>query len=305
MNKFLVFALAFILASCVFAEDFKTFIILSPASDDQAVSQDGLDKYQVRQPTDDELDLANQLLGKKYNLILKINGGSFLGIKRDPSLLMFESRDPADADNEKTLGPPQAVVCAPDDAKKMQDGLNGLRGFLRASEFQLGLGAGIPLSPSLGHEFQTGLWVDLAYSYKMSDYVALSLDLEGGQQPSNNSSLTNGGFGFSPGIIALTAKVRFARNGLRPYIFAGPGLALESYNYNYINGIYSQTTSYSDAGFGILAGVGFELQVDKAIYLYLQGGMFWATTPGDLSGFIPMDNPLSVVPVLFGVQFGR
>jgi opacity protein-like surface antigen len=300
----LVVGLLLLVSSCL-AEDIKTFIIVQPVSDDQGVTQEGKLQYQVRQPTDEELNLANRLIDDKIRLLIRIDGGSFLGIKRDPSLLIFESKDPVDLDKEKTLGAPVAVAGAPEDANKMQDQFNGFNGFLRNSEFEIGLGPAFPLSPTLTQEFKTGFWVNLGYGYKLSNLVALNLDLEGGTLDSNNDSLTRDGYGFSPGIIALTAKVRFAPKGLRPYLFAGPGLALESYSGTYSNGNFTQTSTYSDAGFGIVGGAGLELQVEKVIYLYLQAEAFWSTTPSDVNGFIPMDNPFNILPIQFGVLFGR
>jgi hypothetical protein len=223
-------------------------------------------------------------------------------MKKEPNLLLFEYHE--GAAKEKNLGPPEAVACPTDEAGKMQDQLNGLYVFLRNSEFQLGLGAGVPWSPKLAQEFQTGLWADAAFSYKLSDVAALSLGLEGGELPSNNDSVT-GGYRFSPGLLALTAKLRFAPKGFRPYVFAGPGMGLEHYSNSTTNGHFSQDSNYSDTGFGIVSGLGFEVQVDKIIYLYLQGEMVWSTTPGDLNRFIPMDNPASLVPVQAGIIFGR
>ena len=68
------------------------------------------------------------------------------------------SQTPAEVAKEKTLGPAKAVGGPPDEAKKTQGHLNGIYGFLRDSEYQWGLGAGIPLSSKMAPNFNPGLW---------------------------------------------------------------------------------------------------------------------------------------------------
>jgi hypothetical protein len=305
MKKFIWFVLSYILAASLFAEEIKTYIVIPPLADEEAVSLKGPNQFLVRQPTEEELDLANKILDQHIRLSVKTDYQNFLGIKKDPTLILFESQTPAEVAKEKTLGPAEAVAGPPDEAKKMQDHLNGIYGFLRDSEFQLGLGAGIPLSSKMAREFNPGLWGELAYGLKLSDVFALTLDFQGGQLTSHNDSLTDGGYGFAPGMLSLTAKYRFAPKGIRPYVFAGPGLSIENYNYNYLNGNFSEITNYSDIGFGLVGGVGVDVQVDKIIYLYAQTEMYWSTTPSDVNGFIPMDNPISIVPIEVGILFGR
>ncbi len=295
--------------SPVGAESLKTSVIEMPDSDQAPVSQATVsqaaeDKITVRQPTDDELDLANEMLDLQIDVITRVKPNGLFGIKKDDSILILKKKGASDVEPGKVIVSPEAVQCEPEDAKKLQDNLNGLYDFLKNSELMLGLGGAFGLSPKLAKEYYPGFDATFGYGYKLSPTFSLLLDGEAVRSGSAEDSVT-GGYNFTAGGLSLLAKLRFATKGLRPYLFAGPGICTINYNYIWQKDNYTQNMSYSDDGFMLEGGVGVEIQVDKVIYLFFQDRMVWSTTTSGLNNFVPTDNPVGYMPLEFGVMFGR
>ena len=83
--------------SPVGAESLKTSVIEMPDSDQAPVSQATVsqaaeDKITVRQPTDDELDLANEMLDLQIDVITRVKPNGLFGIKKDDSILILKEK---------------------------------------------------------------------------------------------------------------------------------------------------------------------------------------------------------------------
>lgn len=190
--------------------------------------------------------------------------------------------------------------------------LKGIENFFEPFEFQLGLGGAFPLTNNLALSYHNPWSFSVGLGYRLSPQFSLILNLDGSTFDSGNDARTQG-FSLGEGAMELLGKFRFASEGIRPYLFAGPAIAFTEFNYKYSNSSNYNSLSVSNYGntnlsdqghFAVVGGCGFEIPI-STYHLFIQAEAIDDFIGSDVSNFATLDQPIIFLPIEVGIVFGR
>lgn len=298
----LVFLLSIFCACAAAADTVKVFVVQK--ADPNA--RPGEERVQVVAPTDAELDLVQNMLKSDIKNMVKIEVPSVFGLFRD-KLVVIDKAGFTHLSQEQPgeEGEPSLERASAGEMTRIQNGINELLGFVNNLEFQIGIGGAMPTSNNLSQLYHPGFSINVAAGYKLSRAFSLMLALDGQIFDSANDALTNGGYEFSELNVGILAKLRFSTGPVRPFLFAGPGVAENDFNQDTINGNFQTHNSYRGSG-SVLAegGAGVEIQLSRKMFLYAQSSMTFDFTNSDVTSFVNLDNTTHFVPIQVGLFFG-
>ena len=171
-------------------------------------------------------------------------------------------------------------------------------------ELMFGSGMAIPNSNNFFQNYNSAFDFNYGIGYKLSNVLTILMEVDNaGFFPKNNTM--GGSFNFGISNVGFLGKIRFSSRGIRPYVFAGPGIAFNSYNLNFTYQGLNASASKSEDDFLMEAGLGLEVPLIKGIYIFLQGKMSYVFMTNNYSNFGSVDNLTGVIPVQAGVVFSN
>ena len=174
----------------------------------------------------------------------------------------------------------------------------------KKTELVLGLGGAFNLSENLSKTYTPGFSYEIEAGHRFSPQFSLLLDFDGSIFWLNNDP-SKGSLTLSTFNFAALAKLRLAPEGVRPYLFFGPGIGVNYYSQKYsFNGLDGNDTLFS-GGFIMEGGVGVEAPLTKFIYLFVQGKVIYQFVDGNFAAFTGMDDRSVYIPVEIGVTFAK
>jgi hypothetical protein len=166
--------------------------------------------------------------------------------------------------------------------------------------YQVGFGGVVFPSRQLGKNY-SGYSVECALGFVVSDSFSISAGLDGGSLYSQNSTLT-GTTSFNDVNAILTGKYEFLTENIRPYVYAGAGLAFNNYNTGHGN---STADIKDEADFAGVAGFGLEYQIAHLFFIYAEESLIVDFDSSSFAGLGSTDSPIRYSPVLLGIVFER
>lgn len=167
----------------------------------------------------------------------------------------------------------------------------------------LDVGAIFPMTSNFPNAYNGYGDLGAGVGYQFTDSFSLWLNLEGASFTSKNNALT-GGYGFFFGDIALWARLDFGgRDVLHPYLFAGPGLAINEYDITSVVSGFNASTSIWETDFLWEAGLGLEFPLrEKNVQIFAQSKFVYDYIGGNFGSFGGVDSPMKFIPVQIGVK---
>jgi hypothetical protein len=171
-------------------------------------------------------------------------------------------------------------------------------------EYQVGFGPFLSSSSRLSQGY-FGYSGVLLIGCKISDSFSVLAGLDGSSFKTKNRLLAQS-TDLSDFNLLVLGKYRLAVKAVRPYLYAGTGLAFNSFGPNPNDtGAAAAAPSGEEADFMVEGGLGVEVQTFEDLFLFAQVGSTYDFTSEKfaLAGYV--DSPTSYVPVVFGIVFER
>jgi hypothetical protein len=173
----------------------------------------------------------------------------------------------------------------------------------------IGLGAALPMSANLRANYSLGLNVSLGTGYQLTDRLSAWADVDFDYFGASPNSIESSN-GYT--IVGLALWLRYCPFGtnLRPYLFAGPGLAYNEVRstgtavYDYYTGLFYYPINAYEFDFTAEGGLGLEYKVSDGLRLFLQGKITYDFTSENFAGNALTDSPAFFIPIQTGIIFG-
>jgi|GEM_PF-4656268 len=219
-------------------------------------------------------------------------------------ILKKEGRNRLQIFPDITDGEVKLVKPTDDDMVLANKELDKWKDHLEHAEFSLGLGGAPDISNDLCRTYTPAFTFNFAFGYRFSPQFSLLLDFDGGvfglnHEPSDgDQTLLN----FN---LALLAKLRLSPTGVRPYLFAGPGLGIYNLNFRFSYNGLEGNDSLQDANFMAEGGLGVEIPLAHFIDLYLQSRAVVQFTNSNFVAVSGIDNETVYLPIEVGITFAK
>lgn len=184
-------------------------------------------------------------------------------------------------------------------------------------EIQLQGGLSFPVSPSFANgypgesanKFHTGFNFGAAVGYKITPQLSILGEFQQQDFRSNNipyvSPYNNYHYFWAATEVSLLLKYRILTGSFTPFVFAGPGLAVNMVGYQYTgasNPYYDDTYNTNEVDALLKAGLGVEYEVTDDLSVFAQADYTVNFNSGYLLDYTEgADMPTRYAPVQAGV----